>query len=587
MKDTITLTMIVKNEAENLTDCLDSVRDQVDEIVIVDTGSSDGTPAVAGRYTDKIYQYPWSGDFSAARNFAVDQAGGEWILYLDADETLVSGSGSLKSLLARDERPQAYLLPLDNPTSADTGECNRFLVLRLFRNNGRYRFRGKIHEQVMVPENGVVDIADGPVISHKLLSARERRRKRGRNLALLKQACSAEPQNHFLHYYTGVEWLMLGKSALALPLFQQAYHSLTDEHLHFRCPALRYLVICLKDLGRLDDAIHLCREASLRYPEFTDLYYLGGVLYEQKREYQEAVKWLGRAIVCGTPPPLYSHMNGAGSFLAHYHLGYCHEMLGRRDAAESHYRQALDANLQYIYPVYNLFPLLLAKHGPRCTLGYLREKGYLADAGLAIAVAGQFFAAGYPDLAGRTLEDCEAKWEREEEYHFYLGQYSIYAGRPRQGLEYLHLVTAGSSFFVQAQVHRAVALLLLGRFPEARALALDLWMNHAARCHALVILKSIRLMEKGGAVNCPAKVREMDLPGVALEILDRCSRYLPGGGRGGRGNPYLPGLTGSLETIIMSTSPKTCLSLLAYHRERAVGLQSFLEYKYGPVVRQS
>ena len=83
---TISLCMIVKNEEKVLARCLDSVKDLVDEIIIVDTGSGDKTKAIAASYTDKIYDFTWVHDFSAARNFAFSKASCEYIYSADADE---------------------------------------------------------------------------------------------------------------------------------------------------------------------------------------------------------------------------------------------------------------------------------------------------------------------------------------------------------------------------------------------------------------------------------------------------------------------------------------------------------------------
>jgi glycosyltransferase involved in cell wall biosynthesis len=80
--------MIVKNEADILARCLDTVADLMDEIIIVDTGSSDETKAIAARYTDKLYDFAWDDDFAAARNFAFSKAGGDYIYSADADEVM-------------------------------------------------------------------------------------------------------------------------------------------------------------------------------------------------------------------------------------------------------------------------------------------------------------------------------------------------------------------------------------------------------------------------------------------------------------------------------------------------------------------
>ena len=80
--------MIVRDEEDVLGRCLDSVRGLVDEIVIADTGSEDSTRAIALRYTDKVYDFTWVDDFSAARNFAFSKASGDYLLWLDADDVI-------------------------------------------------------------------------------------------------------------------------------------------------------------------------------------------------------------------------------------------------------------------------------------------------------------------------------------------------------------------------------------------------------------------------------------------------------------------------------------------------------------------
>lgn len=418
------------------------------------------------------------------------------------------------------------------------------------------------------------------IVKNEAENLKEHNRKRKHNLTLLEKLCSDDPQNPFLQYYIGVEWLMLGKPEQAFPHFQQAYRNLTDEKLLFRGSALRYLIICLKELGRLDEAICRCLEADFQYPEYTDIYYLCGVLLEKKKDFQLALKWLNQAVKCGTPPAFYNHMNGAESFLAFYHLGYCHEMLGQAEAAENYYQQALDTNPGYIYPIYNLFPIMLAKRGPRLTLEYFKEKGYLGHIDVTLAAAGLFFNWGYPELARRCLEHCESNGKRAVEFYFYLGKYNLYSGELKQGLGYLKKVSKESSFFIEAQVYRLFALLLLGRFQDMRKQAFKLWKNHAARGHALVLLSLARLMEKGGKANCPQKVRDIDLLEITLEMLDQSSRYLPGNERACKNFPFNR-LISSLETIIENNSPRGHLALIEYYRDKARVAQSFFDYKYG------
>ena len=85
---TISLCMIVKNEEEVLARCLDSVKDLVEEIIIVDTGSYDKTKEIAYKYTDKVYDFLWENDFSEARNFAFSKATKDYQMWLDADDII-------------------------------------------------------------------------------------------------------------------------------------------------------------------------------------------------------------------------------------------------------------------------------------------------------------------------------------------------------------------------------------------------------------------------------------------------------------------------------------------------------------------
>src|SRR5262245_23632646 len=86
---TISAALIVRNEAHTLARCLDSVRDAVDEIVVVDTGSADGTRDVARRFTERVYEFRWRCDFAAARAFSFAQATCEWVFWVDADDVVL------------------------------------------------------------------------------------------------------------------------------------------------------------------------------------------------------------------------------------------------------------------------------------------------------------------------------------------------------------------------------------------------------------------------------------------------------------------------------------------------------------------
>lgn len=586
MNPTISLTMIVRNEEENLARCLDSVTGEVDEIVIVDTGSTDKTVEVARRYADKVYFFRWAGDFSAARNYALSRANSRWIFYLDADEELDTPAGGLRNLVSGGGGIEAFLLPLHNRTGDFSGDYGRSMVLRLFRNSPEYFFLGKIHEQVVVARPESVSIAPGPVIWHRPVPARELKRKQGRNLAMLRRAAAEDPSNPFLQYYLGLEWLGLGKAKLALPCFEEACRQLTDRHILFRSPAILCLISCLKALGRLDEAIRACLEESSRYPLFTDLFFEGGVLFELKGEYQIAVKWFREAVNCGSPPALFKHRNGAGGFLALYHLGYCHEKLGLAKEAIEYYHRALSSNPDYIYPAYNLFLLYLAHQGPRGAFKTLREEGHLVHPGRAAALADLFFEAGCPELAcACTVESGADSPAQEPAQLLRRVKHLVYAGRTEEALSLAEGATErGGQPDPDLAAVKVVALILKGDYAGARQEALDLWRIPGCRGEGLAMLNLSSLALRGAWCGHMEKAREPAALKITLEILDNFLRQHPRGlGEGGPVTmPNRAALVRSAIEFLSRLSPGGCLALSDYLLEKARATRSMMDLKYTP-----
>jgi len=163
---TISLCMIVKNEEEWLQRCLDSIKGLVDEIIIVDTGSTDNTKEIAKKFKAKIFDFTWKDNFADARNFSISKATGSWILWLDADETIAQKDHSLlKKLVAEEQFPiivleqRHYTNDAKNPLFKKIDaryekEAQGFagyyptLITRLFKNNVGLQFDGAVHETI-------------------------------------------------------------------------------------------------------------------------------------------------------------------------------------------------------------------------------------------------------------------------------------------------------------------------------------------------------------------------------------------------------------------------------------------------------
>ena len=196
----ITACAIVKNEERNIGAWLACMAQFADEIVVVDTGSTDATQEIVRRFTTKraqLYTFPWTGDFAAAKNFALDQAHGNWIAFLDADETFSPASiPHIRPLLARlhpDVRTIGVMCRLVN---VDPTAHGRFIgasaQLRLFRHLSSLRYTGRVHEALNVPKHRAVELVKDIEIIHTGYAASIVRSKLERNLALLKKKIAAQ-----------------------------------------------------------------------------------------------------------------------------------------------------------------------------------------------------------------------------------------------------------------------------------------------------------------------------------------------------------------------------------------------------------
>lgn len=146
----VSLCMIVRDEEDVLARCLDSVKDVVDEIILVDTGSTDRTKEIAAQYTANIYSYTWTDDFSAARNFSFSKATQDYILWLDADDILLPEDAQAFSKLKATLLPDTDMVMMKYHTSFDEDGNPVFSYYRerLVRANADFLWHGAVHEAI-------------------------------------------------------------------------------------------------------------------------------------------------------------------------------------------------------------------------------------------------------------------------------------------------------------------------------------------------------------------------------------------------------------------------------------------------------
>ncbi|UCD38315.1 MAG: glycosyltransferase [Fidelibacterota bacterium] len=225
-RGTLSVCMIVRNESRMLPDCLSSIQDVADQLVIVDTGSTDDTVSIASSFGAQIHHFKWIDDFAAARNESIRHATGDWILWLDADEQLMPASVEpLKRLLVPPKRPTIYQVMIRN-LQADKQSSSLSMSHRLFSRHPRLRFSGRIHEQIhpSLKVAGGVEKPSDVILEHEgyALDEDQMRTKLERNQVLLDAMIEEQPDSAYAHYTLGQNYALLGRQEQALKAYLRA-----------------------------------------------------------------------------------------------------------------------------------------------------------------------------------------------------------------------------------------------------------------------------------------------------------------------------------------------------------------------------
>jgi glycosyltransferase involved in cell wall biosynthesis len=273
---TLGLSMIVKNEAQTIAPCIESAREIASQIVIADTGSTDGTVEIARKLGATVIFFPWRDHFADARNAALAPVTTDWILSLDADEELDRSAVSVISRLMRKKEVTGWILPVRNytpaseiragdaigrpndsrhPRASTAGSYFLYQKCRLFRRQPNVYFTGRVHEQVEISIHAAklqLRSADCCIHNFGLLSSRD---EMGQKLTyyrdLLRLRVQEEPDDFRGWTYLGrMEYDSFNDRGEALRNFQKALE------LNPRCvEALLFTAMIYLDLGRAQDAL--------------------------------------------------------------------------------------------------------------------------------------------------------------------------------------------------------------------------------------------------------------------------------------------------------------------------------------------
>lgn len=294
---------IVKNEAENLAKSIKSLKNQVNEIVVVDTGSTDNTIAVARKLGANVYSFPWQDDFSKARNFALSKAKGDWLILLDADEYFTAKTaGNIRQVIRQAKQIDGILVQLVNFDVNKAEVQNYFNALRIVRKQAGLHYEGMIHEELKLSGDNSMKLAQVPAnmleIYHTGYATSVSKQKIKRNLQMLQQAVANGQSEeslarYFCDCYFGLDdmekceyygWIEIRKGRQALNFGSRCHRVLMNYY------------------GQRSDAESMAKRRQLaeisveQYPEVPDFWAEYSECFYQSGEYARAIAAMEKAL---------------------------------------------------------------------------------------------------------------------------------------------------------------------------------------------------------------------------------------------------------------------------------------------------
>src|SRR4051794_17309267 len=500
---TLSLCMIVKDEEEMLPRCLAAVRDAVDEIVIVDTGSKDRTREIALEFGAKVIDFEWTGSFSDARNVSFDAATGEWLMFLDADEVLVEGDGErLRALTGQTWREAHYLLETNHTGTLEDGTAVTHNALRVFRNRPGLRFEGRIPEQIaqhlpaFLPDR--LAVSDVRIDHYGYLGAvRDAKEKSRRNIELLERQVAEGLDSPFLAFNLGSEYAAAGDTAAALEKFESAWARVrNDQHIatYGFVPSLAgRLVRALRVTGHLAEARTRGDEVLRIFPGFTDVLLEQAIAAATLGDHAAAITELERCLEWGDAPSTYSATKGSGTYLAMATLADVRRTTGDLDGAEELLRRCRADHPVFLGAIEPLARLVIARGGTPEEAVAAVEAGGELPLSARFMLAAALHESGASEAAEEQLGRVLAAQPDAAPAHVALGEALLSQSRFAEAADAARSVDPGSPW-APAAARTAVFGLLAAEaadedvrdclawareagLPEAEARAMEAWIT--------------------------------------------------------------------------------------------------------------
>lgn len=287
---TVSLCMIVKNEEAVLARCLESIKDAVDEIIIVDTGSTDHTKEIAEKYTDLVYDFPWINDFSAARNFSFSKASKDYIMWLDADD-VVTEENKKKIIELKENLTDTDVVMLRYNTSFDENGNVTFSYYRerIIRRTSAPVWKGRVHEAIVCTGNTLYsDIS----VNHNSVKTEYSTR----NLDIYEQQIAdgeaMEPRDVF---YYGRELYYHKKYSKAIKTLSEFLDS-GNGWIENNIEACKILSFCYSETAQIDNALKALFRSFIYASPRAEICCQIGNQFMQTEQYENAIFWFKLAL---------------------------------------------------------------------------------------------------------------------------------------------------------------------------------------------------------------------------------------------------------------------------------------------------
>ncbi len=338
----LTLCMIVRNEAHRLGKCLESVKGLIDELVVVDTGSDDGTEEIARHYGATLGHFPWCDDFAAARNHSLSLATGDWILWLDADDLLPAEYHTqIRHLLTRG-RDKCYFFLLD-----DQGYENiSCLQMRLFPNLPGVCFEMPIHEQV-TPSLGRLGVEMVPTqvrVTHTGYPTPEVvKAKKDRYLRIMERWLEHHPGDYIVRSHVALTYHTTGRLEEALAAYRAIVQNstcLADRNFVVYTTALLFLGRTYLKKKDLPQALEFIKKAEEVDPDYILTKLSLAETYMRLERFAEAGQYAQAVLDSGSQHTIFPIDQQDVRFSARLLRAQAHQGLGEWDQAEEAYIQA-------------------------------------------------------------------------------------------------------------------------------------------------------------------------------------------------------------------------------------------------------